>query len=210
MGYPVPHARFLKDQVQGYETIDIWGDNLLNTSTYGTAAHDNIAKGIASIATGGGVRTIAVERHIPYCESTSRKLLKRKCERSTEVWKYCLGFAERDYKHTNLVCWVKKYRAFYVGNISFKAKASDMQQAFEKNLSMKVDSAVITRDSAGKSRGCAFVTLRWKEFHEHNPGYNRDKEPATLWTEHLSHIMRQQSVCDRQIYMEDVRSQRQS
>ena len=77
LGYPVPHARFLKEQVQGYETIDIWGDSLLNTSTHGAAAwkatHDNIAKEIASIATGGGVSTIAVERRIPYCESTSRK-----------------------------------------------------------------------------------------------------------------------------------------
>ena len=32
----VPHARFLKEQVQGYETIDIWGDSLLNTSTHGS------------------------------------------------------------------------------------------------------------------------------------------------------------------------------
>ena len=141
------------------------------------------------------------------------KHLKRKCERSTEVWKYCLGFAEGGYKHTNPVCGAMKYRTFYVGNLSFKAKASDIQQAFEKNLSMKVDSVVIARDSTGKSRGCAFVTLRWKEFHERNPGYNRDKEPAsqdTLWTEHLSNIMSQQSVCERQIYVEDARSQRRS
>ena len=77
LGYPVPHARFLKERVQGYETIDIWGDSLLNTSAHGAGAwkttHDNIAKEIASIATGGGVSTIAVERRIPYCESTSRK-----------------------------------------------------------------------------------------------------------------------------------------
>jgi len=77
LGYPVPQARFLKDQVQGYETIDIWGDSLLNTAAHGAAAwkatHNNIAMEIASIATGGGVSTIAVERRIPYCESTSRK-----------------------------------------------------------------------------------------------------------------------------------------
>ena len=106
-----------------------------------------------------------------------------------------------------------KYRTFYVGNLSFKAKARDMQQAFEKNLSMKVDSVIIARDSTGKSRRCAFVTLRWKEFHERNQGYNRDKEPAsqdTLWMEHLSNIMSQQSVCDRQIYAKDARSQRWS
>ena len=141
------------------------------------------------------------------------KLLKRNFERSIEVWKYCLGFAERGYKHTNSVCGAMKYRTFYVGNLSFKAKASDLQQAFEKNLSMKVDSVVIARDSTGKSRGCAFVTLRWKEFHECNPGYYPDKAPASqdkIWTEHLSNIMSQQSVCERQIYVEDARSQRRS
>jgi hypothetical protein len=77
LGYPVPQARFLKDHVQGYEAIDIWGDSLLNTATHGAAAwkssHNNIAKELASIATGGGVSATAVERKIPYCKSGSRK-----------------------------------------------------------------------------------------------------------------------------------------
>ena len=43
---------------------------------------------------------------------------------------------------------------------------------------MKVDSAVIERDSTGKGRGCAFVTIRWSKFHLCNPGLKRDKDPA--------------------------------
>ena len=138
------------------------------------------------------------------------KLLTRKCKFSTEVWKYCLGFAERDFKHTNLVCRAMKQKILF-WTLSFKAKASDIQQAFWKNLSMKVNRVEIARDSTGKSQGCVFVTLHWKEFHEHNLGYNCNKEPAMqdkLWTEHLLNIMSQQSVCDWQIYMEDAQSQR--
>ena len=45
---------------------------------------------------------------------------------------------------------------------------------------MKVDSdsVVVARDSKGKSHGCAFITMRWKEFHDRNPGYNLDQETA--------------------------------
>ena len=115
------------------------------------------------------------------------------------------------YKHKNPVCGAKKFQTFYVGNLSFKAKASDIQQAFEKHLSMKADSVVIARDSTGKSRGCAFITMRWNEYHVSNPGYNRDKDPSTqdkVWSKLLASIMSQQSVCGRQIYVQVARSQR--
>jgi hypothetical protein len=121
------------------------------------------------------------------------------------------------YKHKNPVCGAKKFQTFYVGNLSFKAKASDIQQAFEKHLSMKADSLVITRDSTGKSRGCAFITMRWNEYHVSNPDYNRDKDPAggpstqdKVWSKImiLASIMSQQSVCGRQIYVQVARSQR--
>lgn len=134
-------------------------------------------------------------------------------QKSMEHWKYCLGFAEKGYKHPfkNPVCGAAKFRTFYVGNLSFKAKAKDIQQAFEKQLSMKVDSFVVARDSTGKSRGCAFVTMRWKEFQERNPGYDRDKEPANqekLWADRLVNIMNQEDVCGRKVYVELARSQR--
>jgi hypothetical protein len=106
-----------------------------------------------------------------------------------------------------------KFQTFYVGNLSFKASTSDIKQAFEQQLSMKVDSVIIASDSAGKCRGCAFVTLLWNEFHLRNPSYDRDKDSALQdqgWSSLLTIIMNQQSVCGRKIYVELARSQQRS
>ena len=130
-------------------------------------------------------------------------------KKSKGTWAYYQRLT--GYKHKNPVCGAKKFQTFYVGNLSFKAKASDIQQAFEKHLSMKADSVVVARDSTGKSRGCAFITMRWNEYHVRNPGYNRDKDPSTqdkMWSKMLASIMSQQSICGRQIYVQVARSQR--
>jgi hypothetical protein len=108
-------------------------------------------------------------------------------------------------------CGAQKFRSFYVGNLSFKAKSSDIQQAFENHLAIKVDSVMIARDSTGKSRGCVFVTMRLREFHVCDPGFLRCKDPSTQddkWSRILTYIMDQQSICGRQIYVEVARSQR--
>ena len=76
---------------------------------------------------------------------------------------------------------------------------------------MKVDSVVVARDSKGKSRGCAFITMRWKEFHDRNPGYNRDQETAVqekLWADFLVNIMNEDDLCCRKIYVKLACSQR--
>ena len=98
-------------------------------------------------------------------------------ERGKRLWNRCLQANEEGFKNDN--CGAQKFRTFYVGNLSFKAKSSDIQQAFEKHLSMKVDSVMIARDSTGKSRGGAFVTMRWREFHVRNQGFNRSNDPST-------------------------------
>ena len=139
--------------------------------------------------------------------------LQEKKQKSLERWKYCLGFAEKGYKHPykNPFCGAAKFRTFYVGNLSFKANSKDIQQSFEKQLSMKVNSVVVARDSKGKSRCCAFITMRWKEFHDRNPGYNRDQETAVqekLWADFLVNIMNEEDICGRKIYVELARSQR--
>jgi len=139
--------------------------------------------------------------------------IQEKKQKSLERWKYCLGFAEKGYKHPykNSICGAAKFRTFYVGNLSFKANSKDIQQAFEKQLSMKVDSVVVARDSKGKSRGCAFITMRWKEFHDRNPGYNLDQETAVqekLWADFLANIMNEEDICACKIYVELARSQR--
>ena len=124
-----------------------------------------------------------------------------------------MAAAEKSIKPKNPVCGAKKFQTFYVGNLSFKASTSDIKQAFEKQLSMKVDSVIIARDSTGKSRGCAFVTMRWKEFHMSNTLYDRDKDSAVQdqgWSSLLANIMNQQLVCGHKIYVELARSQRRS
>ena len=90
-------------------------------------------------------------------------------ERGKRLWNRCLQANETGFKNYN--CGAQKFRTFYVGNLWFKAESSDIQQAFEKHLSMKVDSVMIARDSTGKSRARALAaTRRWREFHVRNPG----------------------------------------
>ena len=91
--------------------------------------------------------------------------LQEKKQKSLERWKYCLGFAEKGYKHPykNPFCGAAKFRTFYGGNLPFKANSKDIQQAFKKQLS-NVDSVVVAWDYKGKSRGCAFITIDGKNF----------------------------------------------
>jgi hypothetical protein len=57
-----------------------------------------------------------------------------------------------------------EFLTFYVGNLSYRATTSSLKQHVEKVLSIKVDQVVIACSSDGKSRGCAFVTLRWPKY----------------------------------------------
>ena len=76
---------------------------------------------------------------------------------------------------------------------------------------MNIDSVVIARDAAGKSGGCAFVTMRWKQFHARNPRYDREKVAASVdkgWSHLLKTIMSEQMVCGCKIYVEYARNLR--
>jgi len=146
-------------------------------------------------------------------KESGRSKVESKYEKASRIWKQVLAAVEKGIKPKNSVCGAKKFQTFYVGNLSFKASTSNIKQTFEKQISMKVDSVVIARDSTGKSRGCAFVTMRWKEFHQRNPSYDRDKDSALQdqgWSSLLTYIMNQQSVLGRKIYVEVARSQRRS
>ncbi len=143
-------------------------------------------------------------------KGTNNTGVRELSEKAKSFWNRWLRVAD-DKGFRNDSCGAQKFRTFYVGNLSFKAKSSDIQQAFEKHLSIKVDSVMIARDSTGKSRGCAFVTMRWREFHVRNPGFLRCKDPSTQddkWSRILTYIMDQQSICGRQIYVGVARSQR--
>ena len=56
------------------------------------------------------------------------------------------------------------YLTFYMGNLSYRANDMTLKTAIENRVSIKVDQAVIACSSDGRSRGCAFVTVRWKDY----------------------------------------------
>ena len=56
------------------------------------------------------------------------------------------------------------YLTFYMGNLSYRANDEKLKSAIENRFPITVDQAVVAYSSDGRSRGCAFVTVRWKEF----------------------------------------------
>ena len=75
LGYPIPHARFLKQHVQGYHEYDLWGDHLLNNSTHASRSriisHDTVSHELARIASDGGIPTTAKQSEIPMADDES-------------------------------------------------------------------------------------------------------------------------------------------
>ncbi len=55
---------------------------------------------------------------------------------------------------------------FYMDNLTYRANDMTLKTArmIENRLPIKVDQAVVAYSSDGRSRGCAFVTVRWKEY----------------------------------------------
>jgi len=56
------------------------------------------------------------------------------------------------------------YLTFYMGNLSYRANDATLKKSIEARFPISVDQAVVAYSSDGKSRGCAFVTVRWKEY----------------------------------------------
>ncbi len=56
------------------------------------------------------------------------------------------------------------YLTFYMGNLSYRANDVTLKTAIENRVPITVDQAVVAYSSDGRSRGCAFVTVRWKEY----------------------------------------------
>ncbi len=49
-------------------------------------------------------------------------------------------------------------------NLPYRANDVTLKTAIENRFPIKVDQAVVAYSSDGRSRGCAFVTVRWKEY----------------------------------------------
>jgi len=65
---------------------------------------------------------------------------------------YTYGYKERE------------FLTFYVGNLHYSANGYQVKKAVGKAIGPCVDQVVIAKTSAGESRGCAFVTIRWKDY----------------------------------------------
>ena len=64
------------------------------------------------------------------------------------------------------------YLTFYMGNLSYRADDMKIKAAIENRLQITVDQAVVAYSSDGRSRGCAFVTVRWKEYRDSHSDSN--------------------------------------
>ena len=76
LGYPIQHARFLKEHVGGYGAYDLWGDQLLNNATHASRSrilsHNIVSQELAQIAIGGGIPTTAKQADIPMADDDSQ------------------------------------------------------------------------------------------------------------------------------------------
>ena len=59
----------------------------------------------------------------------------------------------------------REFLTFYVGNLHYSANSYQVRKAVEKAVGFPkiVDQVVIAKTSTGESRGCAFVTICWKD-----------------------------------------------
>ena len=108
-----------------------------------------------------------------------------------------------------------EYLTFYVGNVHYGASFYQVGKAFENISGVgSVDQVVIARTSEGDSRGCAFVTVRWKDYvksvyksqngnsESHTRSYDAYLRSA-LCTDFV-----QTRICGRRVFVEVARNQR--
>ena len=56
------------------------------------------------------------------------------------------------------------FLTFYIGNLSYRATDAALKNSIEARMPISVDQSVVAYSSDGKSRGCAFVTVRWSDY----------------------------------------------
>lgn len=107
-------------------------------------------------------------------------------------------------------CAFDDYLTFYVGNLSYKATNYDVQRVIEKRLKLEVDQVVVARTSNGESRGCAFVTFRWRKFFEvcDQPWQPLDDNYQSEVIDMVCTILSRESIHGRPVFAELARNQR--
>jgi len=89
------------------------------------------------------------------------------------------------------------YLTFYIGNLSYRANDVTLKTAIESRFPIKVDQAVVAYSSDGRSRGCAFATVRWKEYLDSHA----DSKSQSL-VQKLRHRMTGKPLFGRPVFVE--------
>jgi hypothetical protein len=95
------------------------------------------------------------------------------------------------------------YLTFYMGNLSYRANDTNLKAAIEKRLSVPVDQVVVAYSSDGKSRGCAFVTVRWSDYLKSQSNFN-----AETLVHNLCSSLTGKPLFGRPVFVELASSQR--
>ena len=117
-----------------------------------------------------------------------------------------------------------EFLTFYVSNLHFAANAYQIKNAVQNATGMPVDQVVIAKTSSGESRGCAFVTVRWRDFicitYDCSDRLKqmmkidgikyRLKYGNNIWADAFCSIMSHERIHGRQVFFEVARSQRRN
>lgn len=117
-----------------------------------------------------------------------------------------------------------EFLTFYIGNLHFAANTYQIKKAVKNATGMPVDQVVIAKTSSGESRGCAFVTVRWRDFicitYDCSDRLKQMmkfdgikyhlKYGSNIWTDVFCSIMSHERIRGRRIFVELARSQRRN
>ena len=108
----------------------------------------------------------------------------------------------------------REFLTFYVGNLHYSANSYQVRKAVEKAVGFQkiVDQVVIAKTSTGESRGCAFVTIRWRDYIEIEFGKQQAKitNHSRSYDKYLQLMFNftGERICGRRVICEVARSQR--
>ena len=108
----------------------------------------------------------------------------------------------------------REFLTFYVGNLHYSANSYQVRKAVEKAVGFQkiVDQVVIAKTSTGESRGCAFVTICWKDhvqlvFDENKSNIAKHTRSYDKYLQVMFNFSGER-ICGRPVNYEVARSQR--
>ena len=108
----------------------------------------------------------------------------------------------------------REFLTFYVGNLHYSANSYQVRKAVEKAVGFQkiVDQVVIAKTSTCESRGCAFVTICWKDhvqlvFDENKSNIAKHTRSYDKYLQVMFNFSGER-ICGRRVICEVARSQR--